>query len=80
MGNRICKACSFKVIGGEEVRSCCGLLTRTRSVHAFYSDFNFLLSQVSQQRTKRERKRDERRSKEERKTALFDAAMSELRG
>jgi hypothetical protein len=35
---------------------------------------------VSQQRAKRERKRDERRSKEERKTAFFDAAMSELRG
>ena len=51
-----------------------------RSVRAFYSDFDFLLSQVSQQRAKRERKRDERRSKEERKTAFFDAAMSEVRG
>ena len=68
------------MIGGEEVRGCCGLLTRTRSVHAFYSDFNFLLSQVSQQRAKRERKWDERRSIEERTTAFFDAAMSELRG
>ena len=51
-----------------------------RSVRAFYSDFNFLLSQVSQQSAKRERKRDEMSSNEERKSVYFDAVMAELGG
>ena len=51
-----------------------------RSVRAFYSDFDFLLSQVSQQSAKRERKRDEMRSNEERKSVYFDAVMAELGG